>query len=248
MQVAKPVKISMLIQEETTMTSPLKTAILCCCLTFAAICVSQSSPSNASAPVSYSSISELNQMVASLQQTTGALQENLSQLRVDKWKTDSASKRQTKDDIESILRNLQNALPGTLSDLKSSPESLPLTFKLYRNLDALYDVAKSVAESTGAFGSKEEFQSLSKDIGAIENSRRALAGRLDKLAAAKETEIGQLRAELQNARAAIPPKKVVVDDTEPPPKKTPARKKTAQKPQTASPGSAQNPPSQAQQH
>jgi hypothetical protein len=228
------------------MTSPTKTAILCCWVTIAGIAVSQTAPNSAPAPVSYSSISELNQMITSLQQASQELQEELSHLRIDKWKTDSGTKRQTQNDTESILRNLQTALPGILQDLKGAPESLPLTFKLYRNLDALYDVANSVAESTGAFGSKEEFQSLSKDLGAIEDSRRAFAARLDKLATAKENEIGQLRAELQSARAAIPPKKVVVDDTEPPPKKTPVRKKPA-KPQTASQGGGQNPAPKPQQ-
>jgi hypothetical protein len=42
---------------------------------------------------------------------------------------------------------------------------------------------------------------------------------MDKIATAKENEIGQLRTALQSARAEIPPKKVVVDDTEPSPKK-----------------------------
>src|SRR5215467_10684294 len=80
--------------------------------------------------------------------------------------------------------------PSIIGELKNSPESLPSTFKLYRNLDALYDVLNSVVESAGAFGSKEEFQSLKKDIGGIEESRRAVAERMDKLANSKENEIG----------------------------------------------------------
>jgi hypothetical protein len=184
-------------------------------------------PANGSAPVSYSSITELNQLIANLQQASQSAQDDLSHLRIEKWKADGGTKRQTDSDTQSILRNLQNALPGMLSDLKNAPESLPLTFKVYRNLDALYDVMNSVVESAGAFGSKDEFQGLNKDLGSIEESRRAFAERMDKLSNAKETEIGQLRVELQNARAAIPPKKVVVDDAEPaPPKKTTPKKKT----------------------
>ena len=205
---------------------------------------------NGSAPVSYSSIAKLNQMITNLQQASQATQEDLSHLRVEKWKTDGGTKRQTDSDTQSILRNMQNALPGMLTDLKNAPESLPATFKVYRNLDALYDVLNSVVESAGAFGSKEEFQSLNKNLGAVEESRRAFAERMEKLSNAKETEIGQLRVELQNARAAIPPKKVVVDDSEPAAKKAPARKKTTkpkpttpQGPQSAAP---QSPTSQPQ--
>src|ERR1700687_2812229 len=160
--------------------------------------------------VSYSSITELNQMVANLQQSSQAAQLDLARLRIDKWKTDPGTKHQTQSDTESVNRNLQNALPGMLTDLQNSPENLALTFKLYRNLDALYDVFSSVVESTGAFGSKDEFQSLSKDLTSIEDSRRAFADRMDKLANAKETELGQLRVALQQARTEAAPKKVVV--------------------------------------
>ena len=200
---------------------------------------SQAPPNAGSAPVSYTSISELNQLIGNLQSVSQSAQQDLSHLRIEKWKTDSGTKKQTQSDVESLLRNMQNALPAILADLKNSPESLALTFKTYRNLDALYDVLNSVVESTGAFGSKEEFQSLNNDLGAVESSRRAFADRMDKLANAKETEIGQLRTALQNARAnAAPPKKTVVDDSEPAPvKKTPSKKKTVPKPNAAPPPS-----------
>jgi hypothetical protein len=211
-----------------------------------ALCVFAQVPpnSNSSAPVSYASVSELNQLIANLQSASQTTQQDLSHLRIEKWKADSNSKRQTQSDTESILRNLQNALPTILADLKNSPESLPLTFKAYRNLDALYDVMNSVVESAGAFGNKEEFQSLNNDLGAVENSRRAFADRMEKLATAKENEVAQLRVSLQNARAAAPPKKVVVDDNEPP-KTTTTKKKRVPKP-SASPTkpAAGSPPSQ----
>lgn len=190
---------------------------------------------NNSAPVSYSSISELNQMIGNLQQASQAAQADLSHLRIDKWKTDSGTKRQTESDRDSILRNLQNALPGMVEGLKNAPESLPATFKLYRNLDALYGVLNSLAESTGAFGGKDEFKALSNDLEEIQGSRKAFADRMDKLANQKETEIGQLRVELQNARAAIPPKKTVVDDTEPTPAPKKSTRKKAPKPKAANP-------------
>jgi len=193
-------------------------------------------------------MTELNQLVSNLQQASQGAQENLSHLRIDKWKTDSATKRQTEADSQSVLRNLQNALPSMLTDLKNSPENLALTFKVYRNLDALYDVMTSLTESAGAFGGKEEYQTLSQDLGNIEGSRRAFAERLDKLANAKENEIGQLRAELQNARAAAaPPKKVVVDDTEPESKKPVQHKKSAAKPKPKSSSQGTTSSSQPQQ-
>jgi hypothetical protein len=214
--------------------------IVLACLVTASAAVAQAPASSASSgPVSYASVSELNQLVANLQTASQTLQLDLARLRIERWKTDSGTKKQTESDADSILRNLQNALPTILGDLKNSPENLAFTFKTYRNLDALYDVLNSVVGAAGAFGSKDEFQSLNNDLGAIEDSRRAFAERMDKLANAKETEIGQLRTELQNARAAAPPKKVVVDDTEPA-KKSPANKKRASKPKKA-PASSSTP-------
>jgi hypothetical protein len=101
-----------------------------------------------------------------------------------------------------------------------------VSFKLYRNLDALYDVFGAVVESAGAFGSKDEFQSLGNDMNGLESARHAFGERMQKLAAAKEAELTRLRAQIKTLSAAPPPppKRIVVDDTEPP-KKPPAKKK-----------------------
>ena len=121
----------------------------------------------APAPVSYSSVNQLNTLLGQLQQTSQALQATLSKMRVDKWKTDNNNKRQAQANVESIQRNLQSALPEMVTQLQAEPKIHGATFKLYRNLDALYDVLVSVTESAGAFGSKDDFQ------GFVERDRRA---------------------------------------------------------------------------
>jgi hypothetical protein len=128
---------------------------------------------------------------------------------------------------------------------------MPTTFKLYRNLDALYGVLGSVVESAGAFGSRDEFQSLQNDLSALERARREFADRMDTLAQSKEGELSRLRAQVQTLQAAQtaappPPKKTIVDDTETP-KKT-VKKKTAKKSSSSSTQQkpATNPPAQPQ--
>jgi len=160
------------------------------------------------------------------------MQADLAKTRIERWKTDGSTKRQTQGNVESIQRNLQSALPEIVSEVNKSPEDMAASFKLYRNLDALYDVFGSVVESAGAFGSKDEFQSLSNDFGGLENARRAMGERMQKLAGAKEDELARLRAQVKTLTAAPPPppKKIVVDDTEPP--KKPATKKKTTKPST----------------
>jgi hypothetical protein len=202
------------------------------------------------APVSYASVTELNGLLGQLQTTSNTAQVDLAKLRIERWKTDGTTKKQSLADVESVQRNLHDALPGMIEALHALPEDLPATFKLYRNLDALYDVMGGVVESAGAFGSKDDFQALTNDLNGFEGARKQLAERLENLAGAKEQEIVRLRTELKTAQAVAPPpappKKVVVDDAEPekkPPvkKKAPAKKPATTKPSTTPPNNAQTP-------
>lgn len=184
-------------------------------------------------PVSYASVSQLNGMLSQLESTSKTTQSDLVNLRVERWKVDNSYKKQALGNMDSIQRNLQNALPDMISQLRASPEDLPATFKLYRNLDALYDVLGSVVEGVGAFGSKDNLQSLSNDLSAFESTRKQLADRIETLSASKEAEITRLQTELKTVRAEIPatpPKKVVVDDNAPAKKPSVKKKSTTKKP------------------
>jgi hypothetical protein len=201
--------------------------------------VAAAAPAPQGAAVSYASVSQLNGLLAQLETASKATQGDLTKLRIDRWKTDAGSKKRSLADVDSVQRNLQNALPEMIGQLRNAPEDLPATFKLYRNLDALYDVLGSVVESTGAFGSKDDLQALSNDLNSFEATRKQIAERMESLATLKEQEIVRLRADLKTAQAAIPaapPKKIVVDDTEPA-KKPVVKKKPAAKP-AAGPGKA----------
>jgi hypothetical protein len=193
--------------------------------------------------VSYTSVTQLNGLLGQLEAASKTTQIDLAKLRIERWKTDASSKKEALGNVDSINRNLQDALPEMIGQLRNAPEDLPATFKLYRNLDALYDVLGSVVESAGAFGPKDDFQSLSHDLSSFEGTRKQIAERLENLAATKEQEIARLRTDLKAAQAAVPaaapPKKTVVDDTEPAKKpvvkKKPAPKKPATTPPAATP-------------
>lgn len=210
-------------------------------LIFASTSFSQSGPPPVAAtaesapqsnqPVSYASVSQLNGMLSQLESTSKTTQSDLVNLRVERWKVDNSYKKQALGNMDSIQRNLQNALPDMISQLRASPEDLPATFKLYRNLDALYDVLGSVVEGVGAFGSKDNLQALSNDLSSFESTRKQLADRIENLSASKEAEITRLQTELKTVRAevpAAPPKKIVVDDNAPA-KKPATKKKTTTK-------------------
>ncbi len=202
-------------------------------------------------PISYASVTQLNGLLAQLEASSKNTQADLVRLRIERWKTDNATKKQNLANMDSIQRNLQGALPEIIAQLRAAPEDLPTTFKLYRNLDALYDVIGSLVEGVGAFGSKDDFQSLSNDLSSFETTRRQLAERIETLSSAKEAEIVRLRADLKTAQAKIPaspPKITVVDDNEPPKKPAAKKKPKPANPSTAKPatGQTQTPPAQPQ--
>src|SRR5713101_3358303 len=198
---------------------------------------------NGAQPVAYASVSELNGILEQLKQTTQSMQSDLQKTRIEKWKTDSATKRQTLANVESIQRNLQSALPETIAQLNNSPEDMGASFKLYRNLVVLYDYFGQVVEAAEALGSKDESQNLANDLTGLETARRVLGARMQKLSASKEDELARLRVLVKKLSAAPPPppQKTVVDDTEPP--KKPAKKKSTKPkpPATTAPPSASQP-------
>jgi hypothetical protein len=207
--------------------------------------MAQSNQQGSPAPVPYASVSALNTLLSDLEQASQTAQVDLAKLRIERWKADGGTKRQAQSNVQSLERNLQSALPEIIAQLRNSPEDLSSTFKLYRNLDALYDVFTSIVESAGAFGPKDEFQSLENDLGGLERSRRSFADRIETLSGQKEAELARLRVALQNAQAnAQPPKKVVVDDTEAP--KKPVKKKSTSKTAPAKPNATTTPPPQPQ--
>ena len=154
---------------------------------------------------------------------------DLAHVRIEKWKTDAASKQQAQANADSLQRNLTSALPGLIDSFRTGPRDLNAGFKLYRNLNALYDVFASFTEAAGAFGTRTDYEALAQQLNVIDSVRHDLADDLESLTASTQSELNALRTQvrsLQQPAAAAPPKKVIVDDTEPV-KKTTHKKKPA---------------------
>jgi hypothetical protein len=170
----------------------------------------------------------ISAMLGRLDQISQSMQINLAKLRIERWKTDSSTKAQAEGDVTSLQRNLSSALPNVVGEVRNDPANLTNGLKLYRNVNALYEVLSSVTEYAGAFGSKEDYRSLGTDAGNLDDARRLLADQLESLASVKESQIMQLRnqATAQAVPPATAPKKIIVDDNAPP-KKTARKKKPA---------------------
>src|SRR5215471_1052691 len=66
------------------------------------------------APVPYASLSQVSSLLGQLEQQSQTTQLDLAKLRIDRWKTDSTSKKQAQANIESVTRNLHDALPAIM--------------------------------------------------------------------------------------------------------------------------------------
>ncbi|MDT8070261.1 MAG: hypothetical protein ROO76_19000 [Terriglobia bacterium] len=157
----------------------------------------------------------------------------LGRLRIDKWKTNSDQKQQAQANRDSLQKNLAYAIPELTSKIRQNPQDLNANFKLYRNLNALYDVLSNVAESAGAFGPKDQYEMLTQPLSAIDQVRHDLGDRLDQLTAQNQSELVQLRSQVQairHAEVSAPPKKIIIDDNAPPKTRKTKPRKVVPKP------------------
>lgn len=198
---------------------------------------STSAPGSPPAP---SVLSDLDHLQAAASQAN----QDLGEMRIEKWKTGSAGKQQAQANADAVHRNLTEALPGLIADVRKAPQDVGAQFKLYRNLNVLYDVFASLTESAGAFGPRSDYDALAPQLSVIDSVRRDFGDNLERLTSAVQSEMSRLRAQVQTLQEQVrsePPKKVIVDDAAPT-KKT-NHKKTTHKSSTqgnSNAGSAAN--------
>jgi hypothetical protein len=163
----------------------------------------------------------LRELLIQVQAISQKSDEDIARLHIDKWKADAVNKQQAQATATSIRRNLTNAVPDLLQRIEASPGSLNANFRLYRNLNALYDTFSALTETAGAFGPTDQYQTLSSDINQLDQIRRQVAEHVDTLAGANDAELARLRSRVANPVSGAKPtsNKVVVDDDQPKPKK-----------------------------
>lgn len=153
-----------------------------------------------------------------LQSAASQANADIARMHIDKWKADNETRQQSQANAGSLQRNLTTALPGLISDVRTAPQDLTAGFKLYRNLNALYDVLASFTEAAGAFGPKADFDALAQQLTIIDTARRDLGERLEGQTAQTQVELNKLRAQVRTLQQAAvpppPPKKVVVDNSD----------------------------------
>ena len=202
----------------------MKTAVAAIIL-LGSLCAGQASQAVASQPATPAAAPSLNTVLADLQRVALATSGDIGKIRIEKWKTDSSQKQQMHQVADSLQRNITNAIPGLISDVQNSQGSVSKTFKLYHNINVVYEFLNSLAEATGAFGKKEEYEPLATDAASLDNIRQNLSTYIEQTATSLETRPKPGTSPTQSAQTSKGPKKIVIDDAAPSKKKT-TRKKT----------------------
>lgn len=174
---------------------------------------------------------DVNALLADLQHVAVSTNSDLAKLRIEKWKADNSQKQQMQQVANSLQRNITAAVPGLITELQAEPGSVSRAFKLYHNLNVVYEFLNSLAEAAGAFGRREEYEPLSADASALDTIRQNLSTYIEQRAVAMENP----PKPATQAQTAEAPKKIVIDDNAPPPKKTRKKKASASTRQPSTP-------------
>lgn len=183
---------------------------------------------------------DLNSIIVQIQHTTGAASTHIGKLRIEKWKTDSQQRQQLQQISDSLQKNIANAVPGLINEVQTSRGGVVATFKLYNNLNILYEFLSGLTDAAGSLGKKDEYEPLAADAGALDSVRQNLSTYIEQAAVRLET-MARPQSPTQANRQALTPvpgKVVVIDDGAEPAKKPVKRAKKKTSPPTAAPPAA----------
>lgn len=150
-------------------------------------------PSNEAPVVTPSSL--VRPALANVQSVTAGL-------NVRKWKAPGSVRDSVQEDVDSIQRDLGNTLPGLLATADAAPGSVPPSFAVYRNIDALYDVLLRVAQTADLAAPSGEARALADSLQQLETARSALGQSILSTSQHHEAEIVALQSQIRLARTA----------------------------------------------
>lgn len=182
-------------------------------------------------PSSSSTTPSLDPILMEIQTATQSANLNISRLRIDRWKADSAGKTELQHIADSLHKNITSAVPDLISEVRSSHGSVSSTFRLYHNINVVFEYLSQLTDGAGSAGKPEEFEPLNSDLTALDKARQHLSAYIEQAAASLENKVRTAVAAATPAPTPqATPKKIVVDDDTP--HKKPA---TAKKQKTSTP-------------
>jgi hypothetical protein len=164
------------------------------------------------------------------------LQTSVQGLTPETWKASKAEKQDLTAAQASLQRNLSEAVPGLLQTWNRAPQNLAEAFRLYRDLDVVYQVTSRLEASAGQSAPPDQARAISASTGQLRQSLQQLGDYIQATAALQYTQMQQARVA---ARPAPAPKSIIINDANAAPahhstrhRKVVHKKKTQPKPAT----------------
>lgn len=191
--------------------TPLTLVVTLCAASFAAhgqMAGTTQPVTRASAVTPPSSV--LGQALADVQKTT-------ANLDISRWRTSRGVREAVQQDVDSIQRDLTKTLPGLLAPADASPESIPQSFAVYRNVDALYDVLLRVSEVADFAAPDEEAETITASLQQLHASRDTLGDAILRVSQQHEAQMREFEAAMRAAKTeqAAPRKETIIIDDGP---------------------------------
>jgi hypothetical protein len=155
----------------------------------------------------------LDSVLLEVQQATQSANVNIARLRIDRWKADSSEKADMQHVADSLHKNITQAVPGLISDVRTSHGSVSSAFKLYHNVNVVFEYLNQLTDAAASIGKKEEYEPLSADAAALDKSRQHLSAYIEQAAASLENKVRTAAAvATPTPLPQATPKKIIVDD------------------------------------
>jgi hypothetical protein len=168
----------------------------------------------------------LEPILARIQKAAEASKADLTGLHIEKWKIDRQQKAELTKIADSLQRNLTSAVPDLIKDVRSSNGSVSTTFKLYHNLNVVYEYMNYLADSASVLSKDDDSYPLSREAGTLDTARQDLSNFVEQAATNLEDKL-RLALAPRPAPQELAPKKVVVDDSTSKKSATSRKKKTS---------------------
>ncbi|MBZ5531458.1 MAG: hypothetical protein LAO20_08500 [Acidobacteriia bacterium] len=190
-----------------------------------------SQPAGSLAATSAKAPPKLETVIGQIQKATLSMNANIARLRIEKWRTDADQKEQLQKLASSLQRNVTYAVPGLISDVQNSRGSVSSAFKLYHDVNVVYEYLSSLADAAGSLGRKEEYDPLAEDAAALDSAREGLSSYIEQTALVLETPPKPSPNAVSSAEgeSAGGGRKIIVEEVSGKPAK-PTKKKTSTSP------------------
>ena len=185
---------------------------------------------------------DLNSSLTDLDRVAMSTYADISALNIDRWSAQwrpgflrSTRQKEAEHTAESVKRNLSDALPTLIADVRTTHGTVTSTFRLYHDLTLVSEAMDNLVSTAKFEGHQHESRGLVADCAELSRIRRNLTSYIEARALTMDSKAARLASYSPAPRArpatlrkivindmsqtAPPPapKKIIVDDDDPQP-------------------------------